>query len=148
MKKYLIYFHKEVMRHKRMLHEHKQHFTAEERKGHRLHKVHLIISAAYVTLSPCTPGGQDGHWGRETLQFNHTSDDQQRPLICCVCAGIFCASCVALLLLFKLISVKSEQFWWTVHILAGHILAGCVSMIYPHPRCIWVLKICTEFSFY
>lgn len=144
MKKYLIYFHKEVMRHKRMLHDYKRHFTAEERKGHRLHKVHLTISAAYVTLSPCTPRGQDGHWGRETpvqphVWWSATTSDMLR-----VCAGTFCASCVALLLLFKLMSVKSERFFWTVHILAGF---SCVSTIYPHPRCIWVLKICTEFSF-
>lgn len=44
------------------------HITTEEIKGHQLHKLHLTISAtAYVTLSPRTSGGQDGHWGRKRL---------------------------------------------------------------------------------
>lgn len=77
----------EVMRYTRRLDDFKRHFTAEERKGHRLHKVHLTISAAYVTLSPCTPGRTGWTlrtWNTPVQWCTWWCHDKERPLICCI----------------------------------------------------------------
>lgn len=110
MKKYIIYLHKEVMRLQRILHGYKRHFTAEEGKGHRLHKVHLTISAAYVALSPWTPCWWTG-WTLRTwdtpvhphMWWSGKTSDMLR-----MCAGTFCASSVRIKNIHNSLLIRCE----------------------------------------
>lgn len=140
------------MRYTRRLDDFKRHFTAEERKGHRLHKVHLTISAAYVTLSPCTPGRTG--WTLRTwntpVQWCTWCHEKERPLICCIYVQGPFVPLLSLLnklisLLFKIISPKSAVFFLDhVHILAWF---RCVSMMHSHTWSICVPKVYTIISF-